>query len=216
MKEINNHIIMSLDYLQNSFVVIGEDLKNTQERREILIKSSRDVISLCSKSIVSIHSNKLQQAKEEIKQAKAKLDELRGFAQKDLYKYISIGEQELVEAYSLYALMQNSQLPSIEDLNVMGTSYLTGLLDCIGEIKRMIFDLLKLGNIIEATKFFNTMQEIYETIYPFAIYDNIVPGLRRKLDVAKILIEDIRSIITEESRRAVMIEAIEKLKERFP
>ena len=55
----------------------------------------------------------------------------------------------------------------------------------------MIYDSVKFGNVDEATKLFKTMQDIYGAIYPFAIYDNIVPGLRRKLDVAKILIEDI-------------------------
>ena len=72
---------MTLDNIQKSFVRIGEDLRNTQERREKLIKSSRDVILLCSKSIVSIHNKKLQQAKAEMEQAKVMLDDLRQYAE---------------------------------------------------------------------------------------------------------------------------------------
>jgi predicted translin family RNA/ssDNA-binding protein len=35
-----------------------------------------------------------------------------------------------------------------------------------------------------------------------------VSGLRKKLDVARMLIEDIRATVTEESRRKAIIEAI--------
>jgi translin len=40
------------------------------------------------------------------------------------------------------------------------------------------------------------------------VYDNIVSGLRKKLDVARRLIEDIRATVTEESRRKALIEAV--------
>jgi translin len=55
------------------------------------------------------------------------------------------------------------------------------------------------------------MEEIYNAIYPFAVYDNIVSGLRKKLDVARMLIEDIRALVTEESRRKALMDAIESL-----
>jgi translin len=45
------------------------------------------------------------------------------------------------------------------------------------------------------------MEKIYGLVYPLSIYDNLVGGLKRKLDVAKMLIEDVRSLVTEESRR---------------
>ena len=46
------------------------------------------------------------------------------------------------------------------------------------------------------------------SIYPFAVYDNIVYGLRKKLDVARMLIEDIRATMTEEKRRKALIQAV--------
>ena len=60
----------------------------------------------------------------------------------------------------------------------------------------------------DAEKLFATMEEVYNAIYPFAVYDNIVSGLRKKLDVARMLIEDIRATVTEESRRKTLIEAV--------
>jgi translin len=52
------------------------------------------------------------------------------------------------------------------------------------------------------------MDRIYGTIYPLAVYDNLMPGLRKKLDISRLLIENVRAIITEEKRRTVMIERI--------
>ena len=52
-------------------------------------------------------------------------------------------------------------------------------------------------------------------VYPFSVYDNLIPGLRRKLDVSKMLIEDIRAVITEETRRAIMIDAVDNLQKNF-
>ena len=67
---------------------------------------------------------------------------------------------------------------------------------------------IRSGNGKDAEKLFATMEEIYNAIYPFAVYDNIVSGVRKKLDVARKLIEDIRATVTEESRRKALIEAV--------
>jgi translin len=67
----------------------------------------------------------------------------------------------------------------------------------------------------DARNLFGTMEEIYGLIYPFAIYDNLVNGIKRKLDVNKMLIEDVRALITEESRRESMVGAIKQLETRL-
>jgi translin len=193
---------------QSSLEEINEKLKDVQDRREKLIKGTRDVVMLCSKSIVAMHHSQLEDAKSKMVQAKAMLEDFRKYAQQDLYRYISVAEQELVEAYALRAVMDHKPMPSMKDLDVTGESYLTGLLDCVGEIKRLVYDRMRSGNEEDAEKLFATMEEIYNAIYPFAVYDNIVSGLRKKLDVARMLIEDIRGTVTEESRRKALIEAV--------
>jgi translin len=99
----------------------------------------------------------------------------------------------------------------MKELRVTGESYLTGLLDCVGEIKRLVYDRMRSGNEKDAEKLFAVMEEIYGAVYPFAVYDNIVAGLRKKLDVARMLIEDIRAVVTEESRRRALIDAVGRL-----
>lgn len=200
--------------MQDSLEVINAELKDMQERREKLIKGTRDVVMLCSKSIVALHHSQIDDAKAKMEEAKMMLEEFRKHANEDLYRYIAVAEQELVEVYALRAVMEDRKIPSMKDLDVTGPSYLTGLLDCIGEIKRLVYDRMRSGNEKDAEKLFATMEEIYNAIYPFAVYDNIVSGLRKKLDVARMLIEDIRAVVTEESRRKAFIDAIDRLEKR--
>jgi translin len=206
---------MLLDNVQSSLDEINSDLKDVEERREKLIKGTRDVISICSRSIVAMHHDQMEKAEMNMQQAKTMLDEFRQYSKTDLYKYVSIAEQEIVEAYGLKSVIQNSAIPSMRDLNVSGPSYITGLLDCIGEIKRMVYDRMRTGRGEDAAKLFTLMQDIYSSIYPFAVYDHLVSGMRRKLDVAKMLIEDVRAIVTEEARRDKLIRAIDSLEEKL-
>ncbi|MGC2598923.1 MAG: RNA-binding protein [Nitrososphaeraceae archaeon] len=194
---------------------ISDDLKDIESRRDSLIKNTRDVLNDCSNSIISLHRSEINKATQRMERAKATLDALREQARTDLYKYISVPEQELVEAYMLRAITEDSLLPSSKELSVSGSSYLTGLLDCVGELKRMVYDRLRAGKPDESTKLFLIMEEIYSSVYPFAAYDNLVPGLRRKLDVAKVLIEDIRAIVTEEKRRQMIMSAMDNLKDHL-
>lgn len=210
------HTHMSvISSIQGSLEAINRDLKDVQERREKLIKGTRDAVMLCSKSIIAMHHGQLAEAAEMMAHAKAMLAEFRVHAGDDLYRYMAVAEQELVEAYTLRAVMENSQLPSMADLEVSGPSYLTGLLDCVGEIKRLVYDRMRSGNEKDAESLFAVMEEIYGAVYPFAVYDNIVAGLRKKLDVARMLIEDIRAVVTEEKRRRAMVDAMAGLEKRL-
>lgn len=200
--------------MQGSLEAINKELNDVQARREKLIKGTRDIVMLCSKSIVALHHDQIEDAKNKMREAKTMLVQLREHAKEDLCRYISVAEQELVEAYALQAVMENASIPSTQDLDVTGPSYLTGLLDCVGEIKRLVYDRMRSGNEKDAEKLFVTMEEIYNAVYPFAVYDNIVSGLRKKLDVARMLIEDIRAVVTEESRRKAFMNAIEGLEKK--
>jgi len=108
-------------------------------------------------------------------------------------------------------IAKNKSFPSLGEMNVSSQSYLLGFLDSIGEIKRMIYDKVRLGNYKEAEILFIQMQEIFNAIYPFAVYDNFVSGIRKKLDVCRILIENTRELMTEESRRSILIQSLDKL-----
>ncbi|HEY9398743.1 MAG TPA: RNA-binding protein [Nitrososphaeraceae archaeon] len=194
---------------------INKKFKDIEERRNAIIKGTRDATILCSKAIVAMHAHKKNESIENIERAKKLLQQFKEMGKDDLQKYLYIAEQEFVEAYCLFSIIENSVIPGMKSLEVSDISYVMGLLDCIGEIKRMIIDKIRMEGTTNINTLFELMDKIYGIIYPLAVYDNLMPGLRKKLDVARILIENVRAIITEEKRRTIMIEKIQEFEKKI-
>ena len=203
---------MSLKNVKLSLNKISKSLSNTQDSREFLIKNTREVVILCSQSIISVHKKDLKSAKAKVKKADSLLKSQKKKATGDLQRYIITPEQELVEAYSLIAVAEQKAIPSITTLQVSSEAYVLGLLDCIGELKRLTYDKIRTGESKEAQRIFEIMEDLYQYLYPFAAFDKIVKEARRKLDVNRILVEDVRAALTEEIRRSDLIDTISKLR----
>jgi len=193
--------VMTLKNVKSSLPRISKSLQTSNESREFLIKNTRDVVILCSHSIIAAHKGDLRLAKQKIKKAEAVLKVNQKKAKNEFKKYLITPEQEFVEANSFLAVVENKEIPSLKSLNVSDESYILGLLDCIGELKRLVLDNIRNGQLKEADRIFNVMENLYQALYPFAMYDKIVKETRRKLDVNRILVEETRSVITEEIRR---------------
>ena len=204
-----------LSNVQTDVEEINKKFKDIEERRNAIIKGTRDATILCSKAIVSMHSHKKNESIEYIEKSKKLLKQFKELGKDDLQKYLYIAEQEFVEAYCLFSIAENSAIPGKRSLDVSDISYVMGLLDCIGEIKRMIIDKIRSEGTSNVAALFELMDKIYGTIYPLAVYDNLMPGLRKKLDVSRILIENVRAIITEEKRRTIMIEKIDEFEKKI-
>lgn len=184
-----------------SLETIAKELDMKTEKREELLKESRVSIALSSKSIVNMHTGKNKEAVKDLEQNKKLLSNLRKIAEEDLKRYLISPETEYTEAMIIKAISSGKAIPSQKTLNVSNEGYILGLLDAVGELKRMVYDNMRKGDITNASYFFELMEEIYTRLSPFAIYDHIVQGVRRKLDVARILVENTRSAVTEEIRR---------------
>lgn len=206
---------MMVSNVQSDVEKINKKFKDVEERRNAIIKGTRDATILCSKAIVSLHSHKKEESIEYIEKAKKLLQEFKELGKDDLQKYLYIAEQEYVEAFCLFSIAENSVIPGMKSLDVSDISYVMGLLDCIGEIKRMIIDKIRAEGTSNVNTLFELMDKIYGIIYPLAVYDNLMPGLRKKLDVSRILIENVRAIVTEEQRRTRMIDIIEQFEKKI-
>ncbi len=202
---------MTLKNVKPSLNKIAKSLSEVQDAREFLLKNTREIIILCSKSIISIHKGDMKSAKNNLKQADMLLKKYKKKATPDLRRYMITPEQEFVEAASLIAIVEKKEIPSEKELDVMAESYVLGLMDCIGELKRMIFDKIRIGDIDDATRIFEVMENLYLNLYPFSMYDKVVKEARRKIDVDRILVDDARGAITEEKRRSELIKALNKL-----
>ena len=203
---------MTIKNVKSSLPLISKNLEKTNSKREFLIKNNRETVILCSQAIISIHKNDLNTAKKKIAKAKSELTKLKQKTSGNLVRYIITPEQEFVEAVSLLAVIEGKEIPSVKSLNVSDESYILGLLDCIGELKRQVIDKIRVGESKRATQLFDVMENLYLLLYPFASYDKIVKETRRKLDVNRMLVEETRSVLTEEIRRQELIKAINKKK----
>ena len=190
---------------------ISKSLQASNASREFLIKNTRDVVILCSHSIIAAHKGDLRLAKQKIKKAEVVLkSEPKKSKKNGFKKYLITPEQEFVEAHSFLAVIENKEIPSLKSLKVSEESYVLGLLDCIGELKRLVLDNIRNGQLKKADRIFSVMENLYQTLYPFAMYDKIVKEARRKLDVNRILVEETRAVITEEIRRNHFVKALTK------
>ena len=199
---------MSLDAAKESLESIARSLSDTHDAREYLIRNTRDVVILCSRSIAAVHRGDMNAAMAKADEAERLLRSHRKKASRSLVGHLAVAEQELVEARALIAIASRSPMPSAADLDVPGGAYVLGLLDCIGELKRLALDRIRAGDTAESNRVFDVMQELYEAVYPFATLDKVVKDVRRKLDVNRSLIESVRAAVTEEARRAELIRAL--------
>ena len=202
---------MTLKNVKPSLNKIAKSLEDIQEAREFLLKNTREIIILCSRSIIAVHKGDLKNGKNNLKQADKLLKKYKKKATDGLRRYLITPEQEFVEAACLIAIVEKKEIPSDEKLSVMPESYVLGLLDCVGELKRMVFDKIRIDKIDEATRIFEVMESLYLHLYTFSLYDKVVKEARRKIDVNRILVDDVRSAITEEKRRAELIKTLQKL-----
>ena len=199
---------MATKNVKSSLNDISKSLHSVNAAREYLIKNTRDVIILCSHSIIAAHKGDLRLAKQKIKNAEIVLKKNQKKAKDDFKKYLITPEQELVEACSFLAIIENKEIPSLKSMKVSNESYVLGLLDCIGELKRLMLDNIRKDQLKEANRIFNIMENLYLILYPFAMFDKIVKEARRKLDVNRSLVEESRAIITEEIRRNHFFKAL--------
>ncbi len=108
---------------------------------------------------------------------------------------ILIALQEYVEAVALKEIIENNRLPALGD--IPPNAYLLGLADVVGELKRYFLERLIEGNFEEARRILERAKELFDFISSFHYPDAVVPGFRRKKDVARALINSMLHIYAE-------------------
>lgn len=204
---------MNLRSVEGSLETIQGNLQATLDRRERILKGSRDVILACSRAIILLHSGKIKAAREEIAQAQGLLQDLRKDGSGGLARYLVSPETEFVEASTIESIVLGRPIKDLRSLGVSDDAYLLGLLDSVGELKRMLLVSITEGKTKKAVEYFAAIEEFYARLSPFAVFDNVVNGARRKIDVARMIAEDTRGIIAEETRRKELEASMRSLKE---
>ncbi len=204
-----------LDEVKKSLKAMESRFSGQLERRDRVLKESRDVISACSRAIINVHTGRPRDADREIGAARSLLESLKKSPDGSISRYLVSPEAEFVEASAVIALSRNRPVPSMERLGASPEAYLLGLLDAVGELKRLVLDSILQRNLDEAKRYFGVMEELYSLCSPLAVYDHVVNGARRKIDVARMLVEDTRGLLAEEMGRDAVSTSMARLEKKL-
>jgi translin len=184
-------------------------------RRDKVLKESRDVIAASSRAIISVHTGKMKDAERELASAVTLLASLKRSSEGSVARYLVSPESELVEASAVLALAKGKPIPSKETLGASPEAYLLGLLDTVGELKRLVLDSILQRDLRDAKRYFAVMEELYSLCSPLAVFDHVVNGARRKIDVARMLVEDTRGLLAEELGREAVSASMARLEKKL-
>jgi translin len=193
--------------------------QRTAARDQALVQA-RQLTRLSAHTIRAIHRSESQQAEELLTEARVlTLNIQRDLASyPDLYYagYTQDAIKEFAEASLTCALIENKPLPQPEDLGIEYATYLNGLAESIGELRRRCLDILRQGYSEDAERLLSAMDEIYNFLVTMDYPDAITNGLRRQTDLVRGIIERTRADLTLSLREQHLQEALLKFAEKFP
>lgn len=187
-----------MNRFEESIKRVEEALASIESIRESILKACRDVLLHTRRAIVFVHRGELEKSRLHLDKAGRLIAGLKKTAgESELIKYVIPVEAEYVEAHSLYLMVSESRIPGLDELGVDARSYLLGVLDAIGEARRVVYDLVKKGDLEKAESLLSMADGIFLSTSHLAVYDRVLPGLRRKLDASRIALDDMRRVVLE-------------------
>src|SRR5262245_17170315 len=140
---------------------IRENFDVLTKLRDQALAEARQLTRACSLAIRAVHRSDEAVMEGHLKEARHLANKLR----EDLRNYPSLyyagytqdALKEFVEASVTCALILNQQLQTPEDLQVEEFTYLNGLAEVVGELRRRILDILRSGYSEEAERLLGFM-----------------------------------------------------------
>jgi translin len=207
--------------LRNILREVRRELREKEKVREKVQKDMRKATSLSKQAILLIHQKRFEEAKKLIETARGIILELnRASSTYPDIVYSGLYDaalQEFSEASIFLVLIEKARFTTPEEINVPSVDYVLGLADVIGEYRRLALDALREGDVKKGERHLQTMDEIYVELMAMDEAYMLVPGLRRKCDIARKIIEATRGDITQEVRRNALeahLERFENLQKR--
>jgi len=198
---------------------VRKELREKEKVRENAQKDMRKVTSLSKQAILLIHQKRLEGAKKLIENAKeiiSKLNNASAVHPDIVYTGLfNVALQEYSEANIFLKLIEESIFATPKEIGVPSVDYVLGLADVIGEYRRMALDALREGDIEKGEKCLRIMDEIYTELMAMDEAYMLVPGLRRKCDSARRIIEATRGDVTQEMRRTTLEKHLKRLERRI-
>lgn len=185
--------------LEKVFNIVRDRLYRYFEAREELIKMSREIVRSSREAIQLIHKGLFNEARKLIISAR---NILRSIALERLsdprLKYSGFWidvTKEFVEAYLLFIFMdhitgnkEEIEIPFPEELDVSEESWVLGLSETAGELKREMLLLIERNDFDRAKKILEMIREIYGLVSSLLLPNAVIPGLKSKIDYLRAIL----------------------------
>jgi translin len=189
-----------------------------EKLREQALNLSRCVIRASARAIAAMHRDDQALAIKMLKEARAGLVELKKVVKADpLWARSGItqsAQQEYCEAKLLEELFRRGRLSTPEELKIPYQPYLAAMADVSGELRRRVLDLIRADEVVEAERLLKTMEEIHEFLMSFDYPDAVLPGMKRRQDMVRGVLEKTRGDLTTALRQQRLERALERAKRK--
>jgi len=197
---------------------IRDDLSRYDGAREQVLALSREAVRMSGSSILEIHRGDLKEARSTLQRVGETLAKISGlcndFSEFRTSTSVVVAFQEFVEASTLLRFVDVGKIPSLKEAGGDPRSYMLGLLDAVGEFRRMSLNSLRKGKVEVAENLLGVMEGIYEDLQSLN-HTSIIPTFRVKMDAARRIIEATRGDVVTEARRFSLEKALDRLGNRL-
>jgi len=186
------------------------------ELRERVLDASREVIRASARAIAATHRGDRSSADELLTNARDALTTLTKAVKAEPHLadsgIILMAYQEYGEALVVQALIRDGKLLTPEELSIPYKPYLAALADAAGELRRHTLDLIRADEVDRAEQALKFMEEIFELLMEFDYPDAILPGMKRRQDMVRRVLEKTRGDLTIALRQQRLERALERVK----
>lgn len=204
-----------MDKLEEIAERIHQSFDARTAARDRALTQARTLTRHCANAIRAVHRDERPLAQEQLREASQLADSLRlNLADyPDLYYagYTQDALKEFAEANIVFALIGAEALPTPEELGLEYATYLQGLAEAAGELRRRCLDILRHGHSDEAERLLGYMDDIYAVLVTIDYPDAITGGLRRLTDIVRGVTERTRGDMTISLRQKQLEQSLQDL-----
>lgn len=216
-------LVKTLRNPMDNFEALSDRIRESFERqnkiRDEALAQSRNLTRYAARAIRAIHRDDADLAKEHLTEADALAKALREGLSDDPDLYYSGYSQdalkEYCEAHLTVATILNHNWPGPNDLQVPFATYLNGLSEVVGELRRRIMDIMREEHSSEVERLLDVMDDIYAQLVTMDFPDALTYGLRRRTDIARSIIERTQADVTISYRQQKLEKTILDLSQQL-
>lgn len=203
--------------LTDRSVAVRERFLARHEAREAAFQSSREAIRAAANAIRAIHRGELGMADQLLAEARACLDRASmaadPFPEVRYAGFVQDAAKEVAEAAITRAAIVGEEIPGVETLAVDDASWLHGLAETVGELRRACLDHVRAGRFDDGERLLGLMQEFLAVLVTIDVPDGLTRGLRRATDAARAITERTRGDLTTAAGQRALREALDAHRE---